>query len=81
MENNIINRIKANTPLWFRKLKRIITFLSDAAVVILLAMGYSENSLILLIFRVGISAVINSVETFLSFDGTPIPQHIVYERE
>lgn len=58
--------INKRKPLWFIKLKRIVTVLSDAAIVILLGVGFSENSLILLILRLGVSAILNSIEIFLS---------------
>lgn len=58
--------INKRKPLWFIKTKRIVTVLSDAAIVILLGVGFSENSLILLILRLGVSAVLNSIEIFLS---------------
>lgn len=58
--------INKRKPLWFIKLKRIVTVLSDAAIVILLGIGFSENSLILLILRLGVSAILNSIEIFLS---------------
>jgi hypothetical protein len=62
----IINKINQNTPIWFRKLKKAITLLSDATIIILLGIGYSEDSLIMLVIRVGISAIMNSIEIFLS---------------
>jgi hypothetical protein len=53
-------------PIWFRKTKKIISLLSDAAIVVLLSFGYSENSLIMLVLRVGLSAVMNSLEVILA---------------
>lgn len=53
-------------PSWFLKVKKAITLLSDAATTILLLMGYAENSLLILILRVGISAVLESVQLFIS---------------
>lgn len=63
-----ISRKNANkpAPAWFRKTKKAISFLSDAAIIILLASGFSDDSLIILIIRVGISAVMNTIEIFLS---------------
>jgi len=62
----ILERINHNTPVWFRKTRKAITLLSDATIVILLGIGYSEDSLILLVLRVGISAVMSTVEIFLT---------------
>jgi hypothetical protein len=40
--------------------------LSDTAIVMLLAMGYTENSLIMLWLRVGLSGVLNTLEVVLA---------------
>jgi hypothetical protein len=53
-------------PSWFLKVKKAITLLSDAATIILLGIGYAENSLLILILRVGISSVLESVQLFIS---------------
>ncbi|GAB3708540.1 hypothetical protein [Flavobacterium koreense] len=53
-------------PSWFLKVKKAITLLSDAATIILLGIGYAENSLLILILRVGISAVLESVQLLIS---------------
>ena len=58
-------RIKADTPLWFRKVKKLITLTSDTAVVILLATGHSEESLTMLVVRVGLSYLLNAIEIFV----------------
>jgi hypothetical protein len=52
-------------PTWFSKIKNAVSILSDTAVVMLLALGYSDNSLEILIFRVGISGVMNAINVFL----------------
>jgi len=52
-------------PNWFTKIKSVVSILSDTTVVILLALGYAENSLILLICRVGVSGVMNALNVFL----------------
>jgi hypothetical protein len=53
-------------PRWFRKLKKALTLLADTAVVIMLAMGYAENSFIMLCLRVGLSGVLQSLEIMLA---------------
>jgi hypothetical protein len=52
-------------PTWFSKTKNAVSILSDTAVVMLLALGYAENSLIILICRVGVSGVMNALNVFL----------------
>ena len=63
--NDLITRVSSPAPKWFRKTKRALTLLSDTAIVILLSMGYAENSLILLYLRVGLSGVLQAVEAIL----------------
>ncbi|WP_298119344.1 hypothetical protein [Flavobacterium sp.] len=53
-------------PSWFLRVKKAITLLSDAATIILLGIGYAENSLLILILRVGISAILESVQLLIS---------------
>lgn len=62
----ILKNISKNTPIWFRKLRKAVTLLSDATIVILLGMGYTDNSLVMLVLRVGISALLNTIEIFLT---------------
>lgn len=63
--SDLITRVSSPAPKWFRKTKRALTLLSDTAIVILLSMGYAENSLILLYLRVGLSGVLQAVEAIL----------------
>lgn len=58
-------RIKNDTPLWFRKVKKAITLTSDTAVVFLLATGHTQDSLAMLIVRVGLSYALNLLEIFI----------------
>ncbi len=53
-------------PRWFRKLKRALTMLSDSAIVMLLAMGYTDNSIVMLWLRVGLSGILNTLEVVLA---------------
>ncbi len=62
----IVERVNKPAPKWFRKLKRAATLLSDTAVVMLLALGYADDSLIMLILRVGISGVLQTLEAVLT---------------
>lgn len=61
-----VKNINKPSPLWFRKLKRVTSLLSDTAVVFLLAMGYADSSLPILISRVGISALMNTIDVLIS---------------
>jgi len=62
----VLKNINKNTPVWFRKLRKAVTLISDATIVIMLGIGYTDNSLIMLVLRVGISAVMSSIEVFLT---------------
>lgn len=64
--NKLMNKLNQNTPSWFRKIKKAVGIISDATIVILLGMGYAEDSLILLVIRVGVSSILNTIEIFLS---------------
>jgi len=56
---------RTTKPNWFLKTKNSVSILCDTAVVMLLALGYAENSLEILICRVGISGLMNSLNVFL----------------
>jgi cytochrome c oxidase assembly protein Cox11 len=60
------NNIHRPAPRWFRKTKKALTLLSDTACVMLLALGHADNSLLMLICRIGISGVLQSVEALLA---------------
>lgn len=61
-----INNANKPAPKWFRKTKRALTMLSDSAIVMLLARGYTENSVVMLWIRVGLSGVLNTLEVVLA---------------
>ena len=61
-----IKKISTPAPKWFIKIKKAATLLCDAAVIILLGIGYSQESLTILIMRVGVSAILQTVELFLT---------------
>lgn len=58
--------INKSKPKWFLKLKKVVTLLSDASVIILLGIGYADNSLLILLIRVGISALLESIQILIS---------------
>jgi uncharacterized RDD family membrane protein YckC len=53
-------------PRWFRKTKRFLTPLVDGSIIILLALGYADNSLIILILRIGYGQLIIALEGLLA---------------
>jgi hypothetical protein len=65
-QSTILENMHKPAPRWFRKLKRATTVLCDTAVVMLLATGHQENSLIMLWCRVGVSGLLTALETFLA---------------
>lgn len=48
----------------FLKISKAVSILSNTLVIIFLGLGYSEDSLILLISRVGISGLMSIIEVF-----------------
>lgn len=56
---------KTKYKLWV-KIRKACTLLADATVVILLGLGYAENSLGILICRIGISAILETINIFLT---------------
>ena len=61
-----INNASRPAPRWFRKIRKALEYLIDAAIVILMATGHTENSVLILILRVGMNAVFNALETVLA---------------
>lgn len=61
-----IKNVRKKAPSTFIKAKKAVSILSNAAVVMLLAMGHAENSTAMLIARVAISAVMEAVEAVIA---------------
>lgn len=61
-----IYKITNETPLWFRRIKKVVSISSNTIVLILLGLGYSDNSLAILICRLGISGVMDVLEAFIA---------------
>lgn len=57
--------MRKKQPFWFTKAKNVVSILSDTAVVMLLALGYADNSMEILICRVGISGIMNALNALL----------------
>lgn len=55
-----------SAPVWFRKTKKALTILQDTAVVMLLALGQAEHSLLMLMIRVGLSGGLTALEAVLA---------------
>ncbi|NCT92956.1 MAG: hypothetical protein GXC72_00905 [Chitinophagaceae bacterium] len=66
MIQQVIENTKKPAPRWFRKTKRAAEMLSDTAIVMLISMGYAENSLVMLWLRVGLSGILNTLEMVLA---------------
>lgn len=66
MVQKLLNNIKSPAPKWFLRLKRSLTLMADTVSVILLARGYLQDSFIMLIVRVGVSGLLESLEALLS---------------
>lgn len=60
-----ITNVGLPAPRWFKRLSKAVSILSNTAVVIMLALGYAEDSLIMLIVRVGISGLMSFIEALL----------------
>lgn len=67
--------VKSKNYLFFQRIKRFITRLSDTLVVILLALGYAENSLAILIARVGVSGFLEAVEQLIKPEDEVTPDN------
>ena len=52
----------------FQKISKAVSIISNTLVIILLGLGFEENSLILLIARVGISGLMSAIEVFYTDD-------------
>ena len=52
----------------FHKISKAVSIISNTVVIILLGLGFEENSLILLIARVGISGLMSALEVFYTDD-------------
>ena len=61
-----ITNVGLPAPKWFKRLSKAVSILSNTAVVIMLALGYAEDSLIMLIARVGISGFMSFIEALLT---------------
>lgn len=48
------------------KIRKIITFLSDAFCTIAIGLGFTEHSLAILIARVGVSAILESLNVWFT---------------
>lgn len=75
----VIN-IKKPAPIWFQKLKKIISLTTNTVILALLLFGYTNDSLILLILKLGSSYIMSILDILLAnkddetkFDETIFP--------
>lgn len=61
-----ITNVALPAPKWFKRLSKAVSILSNTAVIIMLALGYAEDSLIMLMARVGISGFMSFIEALLT---------------
>lgn len=61
-----IKNVGRPAPRWFRKTKKAISILTDTAIVMLLAMGHKDNSVLMLWCRVGIGGLLTAFEEILA---------------
>lgn len=57
--------VSHSAPKWFLKLKKAVSLSSNTIIVFLLALGYSDQSLAMLIVKVGASYVVQLIEVLL----------------
>lgn len=67
MANTTISRnnIGSPAPRWFRKFKKIFNHIENFVIGILLIMGYSNSSVVLLIIKLTTSFILETLETLL----------------
>ena len=63
--NQIIN---TPAPRWFLKTKKALTILADTACIILITTGFGEDSFLILLLRVGLSGILQTLEVILTED-------------
>jgi hypothetical protein len=61
-----LKNVRTPAPAWFRKTKRAVSILVNGLIVILLALGYSDNSMVMLILKIGISTAMTALESVLA---------------
>ena len=75
------SQIGKPAPLWFRKFKKILTNTETAVIVILLAMGYANESLLMLLIKTGSSWLIENLETILGDGQYYVPSDQTIENQ
>lgn len=74
MGNVSIKNISKPTPRWFLKVKKAVSLSTNTAIVFLLALGYEDNSLIMLCVKLGISTAVQVIEVFLTDVDDSLPE-------
>ena len=65
MKKVSITNVGLPAPRWFKRISKAVSILSNTAVVIMLGLGYAEDSLVMLVIRVGISGLMSFIEALL----------------
>lgn len=61
-----ITNIGLPAPRWFKRLSKAVSILSNTTVAIMLLAGYAEDSLVMLVLRIGISGLMSGIEALLT---------------
>jgi len=61
-----INNINKPTPIWFKRLSNAVSILSNGTIAILLALGFKDSSLIMLLLKIGLSTLMQTIGALLT---------------
>jgi hypothetical protein len=64
-----LKNVRTPAPKWFMKTKKATSILVNGVIIILLALGYTENSLVMLLLKVGISTAMSALEAVIADSG------------
>lgn len=72
-------QVNRPAPVWFRKGKKIFSNLENLAIGILLLMGYTQDSFIILVIKLVTSSILENLETILGNGQYYVPSNEVVE--
>lgn len=78
MASKIIFSTKTPSPNWFKKLKTAVSLTTNTAILILLAMGHAEESLLMLLVKVGSSYLMQMLDLLL---GESVAEPIIIQQQ
>lgn len=64
------NNFSTPAPILFTRINTAVSQIQNAAIVILLAIGYKDSSLLLLIIKIGTSAIMGAIGAFMGSDNS-----------